>query len=102
MDDIADDENIAVEDTRAMFRVQEQYDKLLANNYKNCKDALLDLSMWNDLDVGKRYKIAEKNKVRLFGFLLLDKNNKAEMQPVFKFIWNEPTIEEMKKRDGLK
>lgn len=98
---VLDDENIDIEDARVIFDMENNYNAILNNDYKNCKDALLDFAMWNNLNIGTKYKISEKNKVRIYGFLLLTSTNKAEIQPIIKFTWNQPTVEEMKKRDGI-
>lgn len=101
IDKISEDPNIAVEDTRAMFDMVDSYESVLKNDYNNCKNGLLDLAMWNDLNIGTKYPIAEKNKVRVYGFLLLNSSNQAELQPMVKFSWKQPTIEQIKQRDGL-
>jgi len=101
IDQISEEPSIAIEDLREMYLMQDNYESMLKNDYKNCKDGLLDFALWNDLKSGTRYKVSNKNKVRIYGFLLLDAKDVPELQPVIKFIWKQPTIEQIKKRDGI-
>lgn len=81
--------DLDVEENRAMFRMDEHYNAVRNNKYRNCNDATIALDMFNGLDIGVRYKIAEKNKVKIYGFLLLDANNKAEIQPMIEITWKD-------------
>ncbi|MBK6330457.1 MAG: hypothetical protein IPF62_08035 [Bacteroidetes bacterium] len=90
--------NMAIEDARVLFNMVHNYNSSL-KTFKKCKDDLLEFARLNNLNIGTKYEIAEKNKVQIYGFLLLDASDKAELQPVIKIRWNIPTIEEIEEKE---
>lgn len=96
---IGEEPNMAIEDARVLFNLEHNYNAALKDTYKKCKDDLLEFAILNNLNIGTKYEISEKNKVQIYGFLLLDASDKAELQPVIKIRWNIPTIEEIEEKE---
>ncbi|MBK6330456.1 MAG: hypothetical protein IPF62_08030 [Bacteroidetes bacterium] len=92
-----------VEENRAMCSMEKHYNAIYNDEYHECID-MVDLMLWSDSDLnsGERCKIAEENKVQIFGYLLLDANNKAEIQPMIEITWKKPTLKQIEQyeRDG--
>lgn len=93
-----------VEESRAIWSMEKHYNAIYNDEYHECGIDMVDLMLWSDSDLnsGERCKIAEENKVQIFGYLLLDANNKAEIQPVSSIQWKKPTLKQIEQyeRDG--